>query len=142
MRVLYFQLTLILHCCFSLFGCLEDKSEIDDDIFSRSFARLRWLRVELGSVPRLALHRAAMPNIFLSFCFFLLVCFRRLNTLLPQLCLILGFTMSICIRVLLLYEFKTDLGKLRPANLCRNFHVQSNLGFRTSRSSNNSVMRR
>ena len=44
MSVLYFQLTLIL-CCFSPFGCLKDKPEIDDDIFFRPFARLRWLRV-------------------------------------------------------------------------------------------------
>ena len=51
------------------------------------------------SVSRLALHQAAMPNIFLSFFtfFFLLVCFRLL-------CVILVFTM--CIRVLLLYASK------------------------------------
>ena len=36
-------------------------------------------------MSRLALHQAAMPNIFLLlfFIFFLLVCFRRLSTLLP-----------------------------------------------------------
>ena len=57
------------------------------------------------SVSRLALHRAAMPNIFLScFYFFLLVYFRRLNTLLPPLCVIVVFTM--CNRVLLLYVSK------------------------------------
>ena len=50
------------------------------------------------SVSRLALHQAAMPNIFLSFFFiFLLVCFRLL-------CVILVFTM--CFRVLLLYASK------------------------------------
>ena len=50
-------------------------------------------------MSRLALHQAAMPNIFLSFFlhFFLLVCFRLL-------CVILVFTM--CIRVLLLYASK------------------------------------
>ena len=57
------------------------------------------------TVSRLALHRAAMPNIFLSFFyFFLLVCLRRLCTLLPPLCVILVFIM--CIRVLLLYASK------------------------------------
>ena len=35
--------TLILGCCFSPFGRLMDKPEIDDDIFFRPFARLRWL---------------------------------------------------------------------------------------------------
>ena len=49
-------------------------------------------------MSRLALHQAAMPNIFLPFfTFFLLVCFRLL-------CVILVFTM--CIRVLLLYASK------------------------------------
>ena len=49
-------------------------------------------------MSRLALHQAAMPNIFLSFfTFFLLVCFRLL-------CVILVFTM--CIRLLLLYASK------------------------------------
>ena len=49
-------------------------------------------------MSRLALHQAAMPNIFLSFfTFFLLVCFRLL-------CVILVFTMYI--RVLLLYASK------------------------------------
>ena len=46
-----------------------------------------------------------MPNIFLSFfIFFLLVCFRRLCTSIPPLCVILVFTM--CIGVLLLYASK------------------------------------
>ena len=56
----------------SPFGRLEDKPEIDDDIFLCPFARLRWLRVlegELCSVSRLALYQAAMPNMFLSFFF-------------------------------------------------------------------------
>ena len=35
----------ILCCCFSSFGCLEDKPEIDDGIFFRLFACFRWLRV-------------------------------------------------------------------------------------------------
>ena len=57
------------------------------------------------SMSRLALHQAAMPNIFLSFFyFFLLVCFRRLCTSFPPWCVILVFTM--CIRVLLLYASK------------------------------------
>ena len=59
------------------------------------------------SVSRLALHRAAMPNIFLPFFIFLLVCFRRLSTLHPPLCVILVFTM--CIHVLLLYVSKITL---------------------------------
>ena len=51
MRVFYFQVTLILCCCCSSFECLEDKPEIDDDIFLRSFARLHWLSVlEVGIV--------------------------------------------------------------------------------------------
>ena len=41
---------------------------------------------------------------FCPFLFFLLVCFRRLSTLLPPLCVILVFTL--CIRVLLLYGSK------------------------------------
>ena len=47
----------------------------------------------LCSVSRLAFHRAAMPNIFLSSFIFLLACFRRLSTLLPPLYVILVFTM-------------------------------------------------
>ena len=50
MRVHYFQLTLILCYYFSTFGCREDKPEIDDDIFFRPFARLRWLRVLKGGI--------------------------------------------------------------------------------------------
>ena len=42
--------TLILCCCFSPFGCLEDKHEIDDDIFFRPFACLRWLLVLEGGI--------------------------------------------------------------------------------------------
>ena len=102
MRVLYFQLTLILCCCFSPFGCLEDEPEIDDHILLRPLARLRWLHVLEG---RNCVACRASPFIELpcqtSFCpvsIFLFVCFRRLSTLLPPLCVILVFTM--CIRVL------------------------------------------
>ena len=57
------------------------------------------------SMSRLVLHRAAIQTSFcLVFSIFLLVCFRRLSTLLPPLCVILVFTM--CIRVLLLYVSK------------------------------------
>ena len=43
-------------------------------------------------------HRAAMPNTFLSFfIFFLLVCFRRLSTLLPPMCVILVVYCQSCV---------------------------------------------
>ena len=45
---------------------------------------------------------------FCPFLYFLLVCFRRLSTSLPPLCVILVYTM--CIRVLLLY-----VSKITPA---------------------------
>ena len=100
--------TLILCCCFSPFGCLEDKHEIDDDIFFRPFACLRWLLVlEGGIVWRVAPRTSSSchaEHLFVLFFIFLLVCFRRLSTLLPPLCVIPVLTMGI--RVLLLYVSK------------------------------------
>ena len=113
MFVFYFlaSRTLVLGCCFSPFGHLEDKPKIDDDIFLCPFARLCWLRVLEGGVVYGVACRASLfidRPCQTSFCpflnFFLLVCFRRLCTLLPPLCVILVFTM--CIRVLLLYASK------------------------------------
>ena len=53
MRVcIFFQLTAQLFCAaaFHFFERLKDKPEIDNDIFFRPFARLRWLRVLEGGV--------------------------------------------------------------------------------------------
>ena len=59
--------------------------------------RLVLCLLRLCSVSRLALHRAAMPNIFLSFIFFLLVFFRRLSTLLLPMCVILVFLLLLAV---------------------------------------------
>ena len=77
--VFYVQLTLILRCCCSLFECLEDKPEIDDDIFFSPFARLRWLRVleERNCVACRASHFFELPC-QTSFCLYFFV-----NLLLP-----------------------------------------------------------
>ena len=100
--------TLILCRCFSPFGCLEDKPEIDDDVFFHLFARFRWLRVLEGGncVACHALHFIELPcqTSFCPFFIFLLVCFWQLSTLLPPLFVIPVFTMGI--RVLLLYVSK------------------------------------
>ena len=48
-------------------------------------------------VVRLALHRAAMPKIFLSFFISLLVCFRRLSTLLQPMSVILIVNCNSCV---------------------------------------------
>ena len=79
---------------FNPFGCLEDKPEIDDDIFFRHFARLRWLLVveEGNCVACRASHAIELPcqtPFVLFFLFFLLVCFPHLSILLLPMCVIL-----------------------------------------------------
>ena len=84
------------------------QARIDDNIFFRPFARHRWLCVLEGGIVRRVAPRTSSSchakHLFVLFLFFLLVCFRRLSTLLPPLCAILVFTMCIC--VLLLYASK------------------------------------
>ena len=49
-------------------------------------------------MSHLTLHRAAMPNIFLSFfIFFLIVCLRKLSTLLPPMCVIIVVYCTSCV---------------------------------------------
>ena len=71
--------TVILCCCFSSFGRLEDKPEIDNVFFFHPFARLRWLRMlEGGScVACRALHFIELPC-QTSFCIFFYIFFISL----------------------------------------------------------------
>ena len=81
------------------FGCLEDKPEIDDDIFFRLFSGLRWLRVVEGGscITCRASHFIELPCQTSFHFFFLVVCFRWLSTLLPPMCVILVVYCKSCV---------------------------------------------